>query len=45
MAANRNQLGTYRASIYDLFQAHMGSLPETEKASPTKAQAQALNLM
>lgn len=29
----------------DLIQAHIGPLPEIEKASPTKKQALALNLM
>lgn len=29
----------------DLVQAHIGTLPEIEKASPTKKQALALNLM
>ena len=45
MAAYCNHIGSYRASIYDLFQAHIWPLPETEKASTAKAHAQALNLI
>lgn len=45
MAASHHQIKNYRASIYNVFQAHIGLLPEIERDSPTEARAQSLNLM